>query len=308
MISNTEYIASGDTTWVPTATPEAGKTYILECPLFYNLQGVHKALYNNQGSNVAWKTLDETDESFLWRLEATALGNVLKSVKDGRYLVGGSWSMGDSPNGCEFTLVPLEGDQVSISIAGGHLHAANHGGGYGEEGTIVSWVTNSANSASAWVFTERKIDDVSQLPNTLVLGCKTTVIPESVVAIGDAAFSGVEALQTITIPASVTIIGREAFKGCSNLAEIHVKATTPATIYSNTFADYSATLYVPVGTLSDYQAADHWKNFFNVVTDDETLIEKVNSEEADDVIYDLMGRRVAEPQKGGIYIVGGKKL
>ena len=152
------------------------------------------------------------------------------------------------------------------------------------------------------------VDDMSQRFNTLVLGCKTTVIPESIVVIGDAAFSGVEALQTITIPASVTIIGREAFKGCSNLAEIHVKATTPATIYSNTFADYSATLYVPVGTLSDYQGADYWKNFFNVVTDDETLIEKVNSEETDDVIYDLMGHRVAEPQKGGIYIMNGRKV
>ena len=151
------------------------------------------------------------------------------------------------------------------------------------------------------------VDDMSQRFNTLVLGCKTTVISESVVVIGDAAFSGVEALQTITIPASITIIGREAFKDCSNLAEIHVKATTPATIYSNTFADYSATLYVPAGTLSDYQAADYWKNFFNVVSDDETLIEKVNSEEADDVVYDLMGRRVTAPQKGGIYIVNGKK-
>lgn len=151
------------------------------------------------------------------------------------------------------------------------------------------------------------VDDMSQRFNTLVLGCKTTVIPESVVVIGDAAFSGVEALQTITIPASVTIIGREAFKGCSNLAEIHVKAATPATIYSNTFADYSATLYVPAGTQSDYQAADYWKNFFNVVSDDETLIEKVNGEETDDVVYDLMGRRVTVPQKGGVYIVNGKK-
>ena len=308
VISNTEYIASGDTTWIPTATPAAGKTYILECPLFYNLQGVRKALYNNQGTNVVWKTLDEMDENFLWKVEATASGNVLKSMKDGRYLIGGSWTMGDSPNGCEFTLIPLDGEQVSISIAGRHLHAANHGNGYGEEGTIVSWETNSANSASAWVFTERKIDDVSQLPNTLVLGCKTTVIPESVVAIGDAAFSGVEALQTITIPASVTIIGREVFKGCSNLTEIHVKGTTPATIYSNTFADYSATLYVPVGTLLDYQTADYWKNFFNIVNEDGTLIENAYSEETDDAIYDLMGRRVAEPQKGGIYIMNGRKV
>ena len=27
-----------------------------------------------------------------------------------------------------------------------------------------------------------------------------------------------------------------------------------------------------------------------------------------DVIYDLMGRRVLEPQKGGVYIVNGKKV
>ena len=306
VISNTEYIASGDTTWVPTATPEAGKTYILECPLFYNAQGVRKALYNKNGSNGAWKTLDETDESFLWRVEATASGNVLKSVKDGRYL-GPNWTMRSTPADCEFSIIQFEDNQVALSIGGRHLHANRHYNGSGEEGDIVNWETNSANSASAWVFTERKIDDVSQLPNTLILGCKTTAIPESVVVIGDAAFSGVEALQTITIPASITIIGREAFKGCSNLAEIHVKAATPATIYSNTFADYSATLYVPASTLSDYQAADYWKNFFNVVADDETLIEKVNSEDADDVVYDLMGRRVTAPQKGGVYIVNGKK-
>ena len=52
---------------------------------------------------------------------------------------------------------------------------------------------------------------------------------------------------------------------------------------------------------------------FRVVGDEEngetTDIE--NSEftnQNSDVIYDLMGRRVLEPQKGGVYIVNGKKV
>lgn len=36
-------------------------------------------------------------------------------------------------------------------------------------------------------------------------------------------------------------------------------------------------------------------------------VETENGEHSADV-YDLSGRRVAQPQKGGIYIVGGKKM
>lgn len=58
--------------------------------------------------------------------------------------------------------------------------------------------------------------------NTLTLGCKNTIIPNSVTRIGDAAFSGCSGLTSINIPNSVTSIGNEAFYGCNNLTEINI--------------------------------------------------------------------------------------
>ncbi len=53
--------------------------------------------------------------------------------------------------------------------------------------------------------------------NTLIIGCKNTIIPNSVTSIGDYAFSGCSGLTSITIPNSVTSIGEGAFYGCTCL-------------------------------------------------------------------------------------------
>ena len=50
--------------------------------------------------------------------------------------------------------------------------------------------------------------------NDLVVGCKTTIIPDSVTRINDWAFKGCAGLTNITIPDSVTEIGRGAFYKC----------------------------------------------------------------------------------------------
>ena len=55
--------------------------------------------------------------------------------------------------------------------------------------------------------------------NTLIAGCKTTVIPNSVTSIRDYAFFTCTGLTSITIPNSVTSIGESAF-GASGLTEI----------------------------------------------------------------------------------------
>ena len=58
--------------------------------------------------------------------------------------------------------------------------------------------------------------------NTLIVGCKTTVIPDSVTSIGDFAFEECSGLASVTIPNSVISIGNGAFSGCSGLASIKV--------------------------------------------------------------------------------------
>jgi len=50
--------------------------------------------------------------------------------------------------------------------------------------------------------------------NTLIAGCLSTTIPESVTSIGDNAFFGCHKLTSIDIPNSVTSIGYQAFRDC----------------------------------------------------------------------------------------------
>ncbi|MBR5086729.1 MAG: leucine-rich repeat protein [Muribaculaceae bacterium] len=58
--------------------------------------------------------------------------------------------------------------------------------------------------------------------NTLLAGCKNTVIPNSVTSIGTGAFSGCNGLTSVTIPSSVTTIGDLAFKNCTNLTAVNI--------------------------------------------------------------------------------------
>ena len=128
--------------------------------------------------------------------------------------------------------------------------------------------------------------------NTLLVGCKNTVIPSGVKVIADGAFRGCTELTNIEIPEGVTTIGTGAFRGCNglesvtlpstitmigtyafsaynqvyNLTSVTVGMTTPVAITSEVFPNRAnSTLYVPKGSRAAYKAANYWKEFKKII-------------------------------------------
>ena len=127
--------------------------------------------------------------------------------------------------------------------------------------------------------------------NTLIAGCQSTVIPNSVTSIGNEAFKFYTSLTSIIIPNSIMSIGLDAFMGCSSLASltipnsvtsiggwafwyctslntIHVEATTPPTLSSSAFGNTSSPIcYIPCGTKAAYEASD-WAQYVSEFVED----------------------------------------
>ena len=66
---------------------------------------------------------------------------------------------------------------------------------------------------------------IEKATNTLVAGCKNTVVPSTVTAIGESAFYELTNLTSITIPNSVTSIGESAFSNCTSLSSVSLPSS-----------------------------------------------------------------------------------
>ena len=164
--------------------------------------------------------------------------------------------------------------------------------------------------------------------NTLITGCKNTVIPNNVASIGNGAFYGCSGLTSVTIPNSVTSIGiyafydcsgltsvtigngvksiaKKTFSGCSSLTDVYCYAEGVPTTGEDAFENVpvsSATLHVPAASIETYKSASLWCDFGTIValTDEElTAIKNIENEQGEkdnktDVIYDLNGRRLSK--------------
>ena len=97
--------------------------------------------------------------------------------------------------------------------------------------------------------------------NTLIVGSRQSIIPNTIVAIGDYAFAGTRYLNSIEFPKSLVSIGSWAFMDCMELSKITCKNSIPATA-KDKYAFYnissSAGLYVPVGSKNSYANATGW--------------------------------------------------
>jgi hypothetical protein len=106
-------------------------------------------------------------------------------------------------------------------------------------------------------------DSVTSIGNSAFSSCTSLAsidLPDNLTSIGDIAFYSCTSLASIDIPDSVTNIGGGAFQNCSRLASITCRATTPPTIYSNTFGNVPATanIYVPAESVEAYKAKNYW--------------------------------------------------
>ena len=139
--------------------------------------------------------------------------------------------------------------------------------------------------------------------NTLLKGCKNTVIPDDITIIGHnallsinelnaiiipnsverletSAFSGCNSLTTITLPSNISYIGVGALN-CCGLTSIVSKSSTPPTAYNsqwqygydNSFmgVNRDIPIYIPVGTIDDYSNAPGWDYFNNFIESEMNL-------------------------------------
>ena len=66
---------------------------------------------------------------------------------------------------------------------------------------------------------------IEKSTNTLIVGCKNTIIPNMVTSIGVCAFEGRASLTSLTIPNGMVSIGRNAFLDCIGLSSITIPNT-----------------------------------------------------------------------------------
>ncbi len=94
--------------------------------------------------------------------------------------------------------------------------------------------------------------------NVLIVGCSTTIIPEDVIAIGEAAFIGCGSPKSITIPDNVTEIRGGAFSNCWELENVIISENSKLTSigFSAFYGCSSLTsITIPKGVTSISEAA-----------------------------------------------------
>lgn len=102
----------------------------------------------------------------------------------------------------------------------------------------------------------------------------TLVLPEGLIRIDQNAFSSCPNLKQLELPSTLDSIGDGAFRNCSNLSRVVSRIKTPFKISKRVFCteeywendvqvfrNSPATLFVPTGTKSAYEAYEGWNMF-----------------------------------------------
>ncbi len=96
----------------------------------------------------------------------------------------------------------------------------------------------------------------------------SVIIPDNITSIGYATFNGNIDLTSLTLGSGVTSISQDAFSQ-TGLTSVTIKTSTPPAINYHSFTYLKgpiANLYVPSGSLADYNADTDWSAAFTAVS------------------------------------------
>jgi len=151
---------------------------------------------------------------------------------------------------------------------------------------------------------------------------QTIILPNSVENIEDRAFTE-SSFRSIIIGSGIKTVGEDAFMFCTALEEIRMKADVPPQAFlpsaGNEQYDVdknTCILYVPKNTLELYKAAQYWKEFKNIVEEDNASINsgqgssiKVYNRQSSIVIENAaIGLDISIYSSSGILIKKGKAM
>ena len=199
-------------------------------------------------------------------LASVTIPNSVTSIGDGTFYGCSSLTSVTIPNSVTsigFFVLSFCSEMNSINVESGNTH-------YDSRNNCNAIIETSSNTLLAGCKTTEIPNSVTSIGHGAFEGCRSLIsvtIPNGVTSLGVEAFYGCDSLRAVTIPNSVTSIGDMAFYYCSNLSSIHNYATTPATLGNYVFEGVNkpiCTLYVPNGYEVTYRATDVWKDFYIV--------------------------------------------
>ncbi len=222
-------------------------------------------------------------------LKSVVLPNTIKSIKDRAFYRCNNLGSITLPD----QLISIDGQAfkgcsalVSVVIPASVAEIGTEA--FGECTNLTSIIVDSENK----MFDSRNnCNAIIETPtNTLLMGCRTTLIPPGVTTVKSRAFSDCSGLTSITTPSSLQTIEPYAFQGCKNLVsvslssnvisiggyafseciglkEVYCEVKEPLDIEDAVFdrVDIQYTLlYVPAGSEYAYQKTNVWRNFMDI--------------------------------------------
>lgn len=147
-------------------------------------------------------------------------------------------------------------------------------------------------------------DKETEISENEFYGCsnlKNVSIGDGVTTIGNWAFSGCSSLDYFAFGTNMKTIGKEAFSDCTAMTNLYSRAKIPPVCDLQALDDinkWNCKLHIPNGTISAYQQADQWKDFFFIYDDVSGIRTTVTDTSESIIVYDLNGHKKEGLQRG----------